>query len=100
MLNRHFHPSWPALQLAAVLFYGPLGFWGPLCSADDRERDSAPEKDSAPEQGSAPQQDKEQEARRVEGLKNMQRSAAQYTLSSADTPQRAFRFHETPIIRP
>ena len=29
----------------------------------------------------------------------MQRSAAQYTLSSADTPQRAFKFHETAALR-
>src|SRR5262245_5865511 len=46
-----------------------------------------------------PAQDKEEEARREQVLKNMQRSAAQYTISSADTPQQAFKFHETPAIR-
>src|SRR4051794_15160989 len=46
------------------------------------------------------QQGKEEEARREQGLRNMQRSAAQYTLSSTDTPQRAFKFHETAVIRP
>jgi hypothetical protein len=46
-----------------------------------------------------PEKDKEEEARREQGLKNMQRSAAQYTLSSADTPQRAFKFHETAAMR-
>jgi hypothetical protein len=46
-----------------------------------------------------PEQDNEQEAQREQGLKNMQRSAAQYTVSSADTPQRAFKFHETAAMR-
>src|SRR5438105_15484895 len=56
-------------------------FCGPLASADE------------------PEKDKEEEARREQGLKNMQRSAAQYTLSSADTPARAFKFHETAALR-
>src|SRR6478735_2561606 len=47
-----------------------------------------------------PEKDKEEEARREQGLKNMQRSAAQYALSSVDTPQRAFKFQETAVIRP
>src|SRR3954451_15008006 len=47
-----------------------------------------------------PQKDKDEEARREQQLNNMQRSAAQYTLSSADTPERTFRFHETPALRP
>jgi hypothetical protein len=46
-----------------------------------------------------PEKDKEEEARREQQLENMQRSAAQYTLSSADTPQRAFKFHETAALR-
>jgi hypothetical protein len=46
-----------------------------------------------------PEKDKEEEAQREQGLKNMKRTAAQYTLSSADTPQRAFKFHETAAMR-
>ena len=46
-----------------------------------------------------PEKDKEAEARREQGLKNMQRSAAQYALLSADAPQRAFKFHETAAMR-
>jgi len=61
--------------LAAALFCGPLG------AADE------------------PEKDKEEEARRDQGLKNMQRSAAQYALSSADTPKQAFKFHETAALR-
>jgi len=44
-----------------------------------------------------PEKDKEAEARQQ--LNNMKRSAAQYTLSSADTPQLAFKFHETAALR-
>ena len=61
--------------LAAVVFWGTLG------AADELEKD------------------KEEEARRAQQLKNMQRSAAQYILSSADTPERAFQFHETAALR-
>jgi hypothetical protein len=69
--------SWAILGgLAAVAFCGPLG------AADE------------------PEKDKEEEAQREQGLKNMQRSAAQYALSSVDTPQRAFKFQETAVIRP
>src|SRR5262245_59531753 len=52
-------------------------------------------------QGAAdePEQDQEVEALREQGLKNMKRSAAKYMLSSADTPERAFKFHETPYLR-
>lgn len=46
-----------------------------------------------------PEKDKEQEAQRAQSLKNMQRSAAQYALSSGDAPQQAFKFHETPAMR-
>ena len=68
--------SWSILGvLAAVVFCGPLG------AAEE------------------PEKDKEEAARREQQLKNMKRSAAQYTLSSADTPQRAFKFHETPALR-
>jgi hypothetical protein len=47
-----------------------------------------------------PEQNKEEEARREQSLRNMQSSAAQYTLSSSDTPKRSFKFHETAILRP
>jgi hypothetical protein len=46
-----------------------------------------------------PEKDKEQEAQRQQGLRNMQRSAAQYDLSSADPSQQVFRFHETAAMR-
>jgi hypothetical protein len=46
-----------------------------------------------------PEKDKEEEAQRAEGLKNMKRSAAQYALLSADAPQQAFQFRETPAMR-
>ena len=62
--------------LAAVVYCGPLG------AANEPEIDKAV-----------------QEAQREQGLKNMQRSAAQYSLSSADTPERAFKFHETAALR-
>jgi len=52
-----------------------------------------------PEQDN-PEQSKAEETQREQRLKNMQRSAAQYTLSSTDTPQRAFQFNETALIRP
>ncbi len=43
--------------------------------------------------------DNERQARREQGLTNMQRSAAQYTLSAGGTSKRAFQFHETPLMR-
>jgi hypothetical protein len=46
-----------------------------------------------------PPKGKEEEARREQHLQNMQRSAAQYTLFSADMPQRPFQFRETPAMR-
>ena len=61
--------------LAAVVFCSPLG------AVDEPERDKA------------------EEAQREQGLKNMRRSAAQYALSSTDTPQRTFKFHETAALR-
>ena len=57
-------------------------FCGPLASADE------------------PEKDKEKETQREQGLKNMRRSAAQYTLSSSDAPERAFKFDETAAMRP
>jgi hypothetical protein len=54
--------------------------WVPLCAIDEPEKD-------------------QEEARRAQGLKNMQRAAAQYALSSTDTPKRSFKFHETPYLR-
>ncbi len=53
---------------------------GPLVSADE------------------PNKDKEEETREQQ-LKDMKRSAAQYIVSSADTPERTFKFHETPALR-
>jgi hypothetical protein len=49
--------------------------------------------------GDQPQKDQAEEARRGQQLDNMQRSAAQYVLSSADTPERAFKFHDSPLMR-
>src|SRR5205823_10148130 len=46
-----------------------------------------------------PEKDKQEEARREQQLNNMRRSAAQYILSSADKPERTFKFHETPALR-
>src|SRR5262245_32881314 len=46
-----------------------------------------------------PEQDQEEQAQRDQGLKNMKRSAAQYSLSSAESPKQAFKFHETPYLR-
>jgi hypothetical protein len=45
-----------------------------------------------------PEKDKEEEARR-QGLRNMERSAAQYALSSANTPKQVFKFDETAAMR-
>lgn len=42
---------------------------------------------------------KEEEAQAEQGRKDMQRSAAQYILWSADMPRLAFKFHETPYLR-
>jgi hypothetical protein len=39
------------------------------------------------------------EEEREKQLKNLVRSAAQYTISSADDPKRSFKFHENAIIR-
>src|SRR5262245_33993159 len=58
--------------LAAVVLCGPLA------AADE------------------PAKDKEEQAQREQGLRNMYRSADQYVLSSAQTPQQPFKFHETP----
>jgi hypothetical protein len=46
-----------------------------------------------------PEQEKAEEARREQQLQNMKRSAAQYALSSADMPKRAFKFQETAVLR-
>jgi hypothetical protein len=46
-----------------------------------------------------PAQKAADEARREQQLQNMKRSAAQYALSSADMPRRAFKFHETASLR-
>jgi hypothetical protein len=46
-----------------------------------------------------PGTDKEDEARRDQQLKNMKRSAAQYTLSPADDRKRQFKFHEDAAMR-
>jgi hypothetical protein len=43
---------------------------------------------------------KEDDARREQHLQNMQRSAAQYKLYSADMSRRSFKFHENAVIRP
>lgn len=42
---------------------------------------------------------KEDDARREQQLKNMQRSAAQYTLTSADDRKQTFKFHEAAVVR-
>jgi hypothetical protein len=62
--------------LAAFVFCGPRG------AADEPEKDN------------------EEKAQRELGLMNRKRSAAQYSLSSTDTPQRAFKFQETAVMRP
>src|SRR5262245_19252427 len=71
-------------RLLPVFLLGVLAFI-PLCghlgAADD------------------PAKDKEDEARREQQLKNMRRSAAQHTLTSADTPKRTFKFHEAAVLR-
>src|SRR5262245_13875117 len=46
-----------------------------------------------------PEKDGEESGRRAQGLKNMQRSAAQYALASADAPPQNFKFNETPFLR-
>lgn len=68
---------WPSVLgiAAAVVFCGPLG------AVDE------------------PEKDKEEKARADERLSNMQRSAAQYTLSSTGSPERQFKFHETAALR-
>src|SRR6202021_2279288 len=42
---------------------------------------------------------KEEEGRREQQLKNMKRSAAQYSISSADDRKRLFKFHENAAMR-
>src|SRR5262245_1214045 len=42
----------------------------------------------------------EQAGLREQQLRDMQRSAVEYTLSSVGTPKRTFKFHETAVIRP
>ena len=46
-----------------------------------------------------PEKDKEDEARREQQLKNMMRSAAQYTLTSSEHPKRTFKFHDAALLR-
>jgi len=46
-----------------------------------------------------PDRDKAEDARREQSLKNMKRSDGKYSLSSADSPQRLFTFHETAALR-
>jgi hypothetical protein len=45
------------------------------------------------------EKEKAEEAQREQRLMDMKRSAAQYTISSADTPPRPFQFRETPVLR-
>jgi hypothetical protein len=68
------------LRLSALGGLTIVLFCGPFVAADEAEQRTA-------------------EARREQGLKNMRRSAAQYALTSADTPQQTFQFHETPYLR-
>src|ERR1051326_6408878 len=65
----------------ALTFLVTIIACGPLSAADE------------------PDPNKAEDALREQGLKNMQRSAAQYTLSSAEVPPRAFEFHEKPAMR-
>jgi hypothetical protein len=46
-----------------------------------------------------PKKDMEDDTRREQQLKNMKRSAAQHALTSSDTPKRAFKFHESALLR-
>jgi hypothetical protein len=46
-----------------------------------------------------PKKDKEEEARREEQLKNLKRSAAQYTVFPADDRKRPFKFREDAVLR-
>jgi hypothetical protein len=75
MLNRRLHFCWPALHLAAAVFCGSL------CAADE------------------PAKDKEVDAQNEQGRKDMQRSAAQYTVSSVETPKEKFKFDEIAAMR-
>src|SRR6185436_4329064 len=61
--------------------WAAAGFCRPVNAADD------------------PQEDAAQAAIREQSLVNMKRSAAQYTLSSADAPQRAFKFEDVAAMR-
>src|SRR5205823_14343325 len=70
-------PSASALGLLAAVM-----FCGPPAAADEPEKDK-----------------EEQKSRREQQFQNMKRSAAQYILSSADTSERAFKFHETAALR-
>jgi len=46
-----------------------------------------------------PEKTKEDDARREEQLKNLKRSAAQYTVSPADNRKRPFKLHEDAVLR-
>jgi hypothetical protein len=46
-----------------------------------------------------PEKDKDENARRELQLKNMKRSAAQYTISPADDRKRLFKWHENAVMR-
>jgi hypothetical protein len=54
--------------------------------------------DARDEPNEVPGKDKE-EAQRELQLKNMRRSAAQYSISPAEDRKRLFKFHETAIMR-
>jgi hypothetical protein len=77
MINQRRH--FPA-RAALVAVAGVLVFTGPLTARDE------------------PGKDKEDPAREQQ-LKAMQRSAAQFTLSTADEPRRALKFQEAAVLR-
>jgi hypothetical protein len=52
----------------------------------------------SPLRADEPEKDKDDEAGR-ERLKNLKRSAAQYTVASAKDPKRKFKFHEDAVLR-
>jgi hypothetical protein len=55
--------------------------------------------DNKPEQEKKPNQAKENVAPQVQGLQNMKRSAAQYAISFADTPEQPFTLHDSAVMR-